>query len=521
MTQEDIVAGEEIAELEMATGSSDPAAAEASSGAESFSRRHDLDALRAFAMFLGIGLHAALAYQVVNIAWPVHDRNTAAWVSIGNSVIHGFRMPLFFLISGFFTAMLWRKRGLPALIKHRALRIAAPLGLGMVTIIPVVWAVSIGAGITQRIQDERSEKEEGEEKPIRYAKNRELIGAIKVGNMEKFRAALEESPDLDAIDEWIGWTPLCFAAAHNHSEMCEELIRAGASVDWRSRDRGTALHMACFWGSAESAEVLLANGADIEIKNSTEATPRYMLYVDQDTTMSISELVGVMKPWAKVTKGRERAEELFPPDPLASAIGKDRGPLIGLLLVLCMLPVFHHLWFLWFLVWLIVCFAGYAWLVEKVGWKGPPRFLLTSPGCFLWLLPPTLLPQSLMGLIYPGFGPDTSIGFVPLPHLFFYYAIFFGFGVWYFDADDQSGKLYRLWWLQLPLALLVVFPLAYEFTLGEFGFGEKLLDESNHRFASNVLQVLYVWMMCFGLMGLFRCICKTERPWVRYLSDSS
>ena len=35
-------------------------------------------------------------------------------------------MPLFFLVSGFFTAMLWRKRGVSSLLKHRYARIFIP-----------------------------------------------------------------------------------------------------------------------------------------------------------------------------------------------------------------------------------------------------------------------------------------------------------------------------------------------------------------------------------------------------------
>ena len=38
---------------------------------------------------------------------------------------------------------------------------------------------------------------------------------------------------------------------------------------------------------------------------------------------------------------------------------------------------------------------------------------------------------------------------------------------------------------------------------------------------SAVFQVLYAWLLCFGLMGLFRLIASRERYWVRYVSDSS
>ena len=35
------------------------------------------------------------------------------------------------------------------------------------------------------------------------------------------------------------------------------------------------------------------------------------------------------------------------------------------------------------------------------------------------------------------------------------------------------------------------------------------------------LQVAYAWLMCFGMMGLFRWIAAKERFRVRYLSDVS
>ena len=104
-------------------------------------RFHDLDALRAFAMLLGIVLHGALSFfPVPTSIWPAQDLHqpeinvptvlAAPLESAGLKVsadyspyefilhaIHGFRLPLFFLVSGFFTAMLWRNRGLKQLAK--------------------------------------------------------------------------------------------------------------------------------------------------------------------------------------------------------------------------------------------------------------------------------------------------------------------------------------------------------------------------------------------------------------------
>ena len=92
-------------------------------------------------MLLGIGLHAAIPF----VPWR-GEADTGVWLlDVFVGFVHGFRMPLFFLISGFFTAMLWRRRGLRSLIRHRLRRVGLPLLVGLVTVLPAVW-VGIIAG---------------------------------------------------------------------------------------------------------------------------------------------------------------------------------------------------------------------------------------------------------------------------------------------------------------------------------------------------------------------------------------
>ncbi len=114
-------------------------------------RLHDLDALRAFAMLLGIVLHASVFLLPAVDFWPVHDewgyttepeKNPYGYLI---SVIHGFRMPVFFMISGFFTAMLWQSRGLHQLAQQRLKRIGLPLLVGMFTLIPINAWLFIGS----------------------------------------------------------------------------------------------------------------------------------------------------------------------------------------------------------------------------------------------------------------------------------------------------------------------------------------------------------------------------------------
>ena len=113
-------------------------------------RFHDLDALRAGAMLLGIVLHGTL-FLLPDTIWPVQlgyayevepARNPYVWLLL---LIHGMRMPLFFMLSGFFTAMLWQSRGLRRLAEHRLKRIALPLLVGMFTVIPATHWLAAGS----------------------------------------------------------------------------------------------------------------------------------------------------------------------------------------------------------------------------------------------------------------------------------------------------------------------------------------------------------------------------------------
>lgn len=103
-------------------------------------RFYDLDALRAFAMMLGIVLHTSLfVLPEPTPLWPIHDAAATGdmfyrWLI---DCIHGFRMPVFFLLSGFFSALLWQRRGLRSLAVQRLQRVGIPFVVALLTIIPL------------------------------------------------------------------------------------------------------------------------------------------------------------------------------------------------------------------------------------------------------------------------------------------------------------------------------------------------------------------------------------------------
>ena len=109
-------------------------------------RYHALDALRGFAMFLGVLLHAALSYTFIPVPfWPVQDPRRSNIFDGVLLAVHDFRLQLFFLLAGFFGCLLTTRYGFGGTAKHRLKRVALPLVLAMLTIQPALQAVSVYA----------------------------------------------------------------------------------------------------------------------------------------------------------------------------------------------------------------------------------------------------------------------------------------------------------------------------------------------------------------------------------------
>ena len=88
-------------------------------------RYHDLDALRSFAMILGIAIHGIFSFNGMPV-WPAQDINQNPQYGVVAEFIHGFRMQLFFLLSGFFSSLVAEKIGIKDFLKSRLVRIFIP-----------------------------------------------------------------------------------------------------------------------------------------------------------------------------------------------------------------------------------------------------------------------------------------------------------------------------------------------------------------------------------------------------------
>ena len=100
-------------------------------------RLYALDNLRAAMMWLGIVLHVAVIYIAGPSPLPWRDNQTTPTADLLMAFIHAFRMPVFFILAGFFVALLIERRGARAMAHNRLRR----LGLPFVVFWPPIFAL--------------------------------------------------------------------------------------------------------------------------------------------------------------------------------------------------------------------------------------------------------------------------------------------------------------------------------------------------------------------------------------------
>ena len=421
---------------------------------------------------------------------------------------HGFRIPLFFLISGFFTAMLWQRRGLKAVLMHRYRRVFLPCMLSVVIITPLTLVIAMNF----------------REPPHERPNSDPLWASIQLGDAPAVRQQIADGADINAVHAELGKTYLSLAALVGQPEMVTLLLDQGADVNLRNRDGGTPLHEAAFLGRHDVFDLLIQNGADQDAKNRRGQLAQYRTQIKLTYTNAVARRLNIAIDRSQLDAGRARIQSRFNMP--------EYVPTANPLQLVLDFPVFLHLWFLYYLCWLVLAFAVVAYFADRWGsgrMQGTIKWLVMSPVALVGWMLLTMIPQWFWGWKAPEiYGPINSelLSIVPRLHGLAYYGLFFAFGAFYFQCKDVSGQLGRRWRITLPLAVLVVFPLGLEFSSGVFGFadnlvGGMLVGGTSERLIADALQVLYAWLMAIALIGLFRSFLVRGNKYIRYVSDSS
>ena len=121
-----------------------------SSASAATQRLDHLDAVRAFALLLGIVFHASLSFLSNFIGWAVMDLSTSRFVDVFALISHAFRMELFFLIAGFFSHLSFHRKGPGNFLRSRFIQVGLPFLLGWFLLRPLVVSDWIIGGASMR-----------------------------------------------------------------------------------------------------------------------------------------------------------------------------------------------------------------------------------------------------------------------------------------------------------------------------------------------------------------------------------
>lgn len=103
-------------------------------------REHQWDWLRAFLMLLGIPYHAAMAYNA-RVLWDIQSPEKSEILTFLSGVLVTFRMPAFFIVAGYFAAMMLERRKPASWLRGRLIRLGIPFLTGLVLLAPIQIAL--------------------------------------------------------------------------------------------------------------------------------------------------------------------------------------------------------------------------------------------------------------------------------------------------------------------------------------------------------------------------------------------
>ena len=134
-----------------------------------------------------------------------------------------------------------------------------------------------------------------------------------LGNVQGVRQLADAGTDLNALDPIYSMSAIEMASAYGQPGVVEVLIEAGADVNARNDERGTACLAAAFFGRVDCLRLLVANGGDPTLVNQDGVSPMFATYFDQTTTEMIADLLQMEIDFASIQAGRESCLEVLGP----------------------------------------------------------------------------------------------------------------------------------------------------------------------------------------------------------------
>ena len=527
-------------------------------------RYHDLDALRSFAMILGIAIHGVFSFNGMPI-WPAQDINQNPQYGVVAEFIHGFRMQLFFLISGFFTAMMLLKKGSFAVSMHRTKRILIPLLLSTIFLVPLMNNMTKLNEFKENFGKEKSEI--SSKATIRGSS---IWAAAKRNDIELLKKKISEGFDVNKKD-YLQATPLHWAAAYGNTESIDLLLKNGADIDAGDGKNSTPLHWASFMARPDSVKLLIDNNASVEKRNSDGSNAFQSAELDEGTMkfilgiLKIDEDVGELMGRRAETKAALKGQEL-------NFISKFTGSVYEFINRNYFINFFgsnqivlHHFWFLYFLFVIALGFCLIFKFVDLIfpfnKWSdltinNPKINTLKNFIIYSFVITIMVLTYMTQMKMAPNqFGPDTAVFFNPEKltdvivlngfngkpawWILLHYFLFFTCGAFMYGFKNFGIISKFIWPMLFFVGFIFLIIALKEFNKpcpdwlnlrkdleGPFSF-LNFITKSIHEWLKDLkntkplITSIYCWVMVFGFVGFFKFLFSKPSGLVRYISDSS
>jgi hypothetical protein len=100
-----------------------------------------------------------------------------------------------------------------------------------------------------------------------------IFEACEDGDLAVVRELVAADPKIVNARNYLGYTPLHYAASNSHFVVVEFLVENGAKVNSKDNYEATPLHMASWRGHLGIVEFLVSRGADVNTTSNSGYTP--------------------------------------------------------------------------------------------------------------------------------------------------------------------------------------------------------------------------------------------------------
>lgn len=133
-------------------------------------------------------------------------------------------------------------------------------------------------------------------------KDSALCDAAFIGDAERVKKLMRSGADKNAICK-TGWSVLYAAVSNSHFEVTQYLVGLGANINIKNSDEATPLHAAAYYSGPGMVLYLLENGASPDVSNKDGNTPLHLAAYHNMTENAVVLLKKGAAPSPKNIKG--------------------------------------------------------------------------------------------------------------------------------------------------------------------------------------------------------------------------